>query len=247
MGGALPPNGAGGGAQGAQGLPPHGGMQQAAGIGSAPGMGPPAQPIQQQMPMSQKLASVSQQMAQMAQQHSAFDALRSALEAEDARIKSEIAAHRSEVEEAWRKVVQERTALEAEEARVKLETTAARAEVEEAWRKMVQEQSEALEQAKAERDEFEREKSAFAEEKARVQDVNERLSSIVKLNVGGTCVDTSRTTLTSQKGSMLEAMFSGRHKVNKDDCGRFFFDRDGDTFKYDYVLAFLRCSICFAI
>lgn len=247
MGGAPPTNGTGGGVQGAQGMPPHGGIASntAPPSNTAPGMGAPPQPTPQHMPVSQQLATVSQQVAQMAQQHSAFDALRTALEAEDARIKSEIAAHRSEVEEAWRKVVQDRTALEAQEVRVKSETTAARAEVEEAWRKIVQEQSEALAQAKAERDEFEREKTAFAEEKARVQDVNERLSSIVKLNVGGTLFDTSRTTLTYQKGSMLEAMFSGRHKVDKDDCGRYFLDRDGDTFKY--VLAFLRCSICFVI
>jgi hypothetical protein len=72
-------------------------------------------------------------------------------------------------------------------------------------------------------------------------------STIVKLNVGGTCFDVSRTTLMSQKDSMLEAMFSGRHNVvvDKDDSGRYFIDRDGDMFKY--VLCFLRAPHTFTL
>ena len=78
-----------------------------------------------------------------------------------------------------------------------------------------------------------------------MRDVNERLSSIVKLNVGGSFFDTSRTTLTSQKDSMLDAMFSGRHNVDKDDTGRYFLDRDGRTF--EYVLAYLRSPHTFTL
>jgi hypothetical protein len=70
-------------------------------------------------------------------------------------------------------------------------------------------------------------------------------STILKLNVGGMCFDVSRTTLTSQKDSMLEAMFSGRHNADKDDSGRYFIDRDGDMFKY--VLCFLRAPHAFTL
>ena len=138
-----------------------------------------------------------------------------------------------------------RTAIEAEEARIKSEKKVARAEIEEARSRFVQEQSEALAKVKDERGQLEREKSAFEEEKERVRDVNERLSSIVKLNVGGSFFDTSRTTLTSQKDSMLDAMFSGRHNVDKDDTGRYFLDRDGRTF--EYVLAYLRSPHTFTL
>jgi hypothetical protein len=71
-------------------------------------------------------------------------------------------------------------------------------------------------------------------------------STIVKLNIGGMCFDVLRTTLTSQKDSMLEAMFSGcHHTVDKDDNGRYFIDRDGDMFKY--VLCFLRAPHVFTL
>lgn len=39
-------------------------------------------------------------------------------------------------------------------------------------------------------------------------------SDVVRLNVGGTQFTTSRTTLTSVKGSMLDSMFSGRYKAS---------------------------------
>jgi hypothetical protein len=55
----------------------------------------------------------------------------------------------------------------------------------------------------------------------------------------------SRHTLTSQKDSTLEALFSGRHFVEKDDSGRYFIDRDGDMFKY--VLCFLRAPHKFTL
>ncbi len=91
--------------------------------------------------------------------------------------------------------------------------------------------------------------------------------TIVKLNVGGMFFDVLRTTLTSQKDSMLEAMFSehvdkddsGRYFirtnsvildrradfVDKDDGGRYFFDRDGEMFKF--VLSFLRAPHAFTL
>jgi hypothetical protein len=64
--------------------------------------------------------------------------------------------------------------------------------------------------------------------------------SRVKLDVGGVHFTTSVTTLMTEPDSMLAAMFSGRHQLEKDDDGRVFIDRDGELFKY--VLQFLRDS-----
>ena len=65
-------------------------------------------------------------------------------------------------------------------------------------------------------------------------------SSRVVLDVGGVCFKTTRTTLCSVPGSMLEAMFSGRHTVHQDVNGSYFIDRDGTHFRH--VLNFLRDS-----
>jgi hypothetical protein len=75
------------------------------------------------------------------------------------------------------------------------------------------------------------------------------------LQVGGSKFETLRDTLTKVsvlhtccaavcqatlqvEGSMLQAMFSGRHPITKDKKGRAFLDRDADTFKL--VLNYLR-------
>ena len=58
------------------------------------------------------------------------------------------------------------------------------------------------------------------------------------LSVGGALFDTSRMTLTAVLGSMLEAMFSGRHTIAADEDGRVFIDRDGWHFLL--VLNFLH-------
>lgn len=65
-----------------------------------------------------------------------------------------------------------------------------------------------------------------------------RAGSRVKLDVGGVHFTTSLTTLMTEPDSMLAAMFSGRHELEKDDDGRVFIDRDGELFKY--VLQYLR-------
>lgn len=65
------------------------------------------------------------------------------------------------------------------------------------------------------------------------------MSEIINLNVGGKLYTTTRETLTRLKGTMLEAMFSGRHVVKEVD-GRYFIDRDGKLFRY--ILAYLRDS-----
>lgn len=75
---------------------------------------------------------------------------------------------------------------------------------------------------------------------------------VVPLNVGGEDMSTTRTTLTKVPGSMLAAMFSGRHPVTRgrstalpesltllpDAKGSHFIDRDPSVFKY--LLNFLR-------
>jgi len=80
--------------------------------------------------------------------------------------------------------------------------------------------------------------AAFEAEQAIVANANANIGSIVGLDVGGAHLTTTRTTLTSVPGSMLEALFSGRHQLDLDKNGRVFIDRDGETFKQ--VLKFFR-------
>lgn len=60
---------------------------------------------------------------------------------------------------------------------------------------------------------------------------------IVELDVGGTHITTSKKTLTKHEGSVLEAMFSGRHSLTKHN-GRIFIDRDGVVF--GHLVNYLR-------
>eukprot|EP01120_Amphizonella_sp_Union-15-10_P005646 TRINITY_DN1695_c0_g1_i1.p1 TRINITY_DN1695_c0_g1~~TRINITY_DN1695_c0_g1_i1.p1 ORF type:complete len:288 (-),score=43.32 TRINITY_DN1695_c0_g1_i1:60-884(-) len=87
---------------------------------------------------------------------------------------------------------------------------------------------------------IEEERKEFEREKKYVEDCNAITEQIVQLNVGGAHFTTSRATLCSVKGSMLEAMFSGRHKLLKDPEGRYFLDRDPKLFIH--ILHFLRTS-----
>lgn len=60
----------------------------------------------------------------------------------------------------------------------------------------------------------------------------------VALNVGGKLFDTTVATLTRLPNNLLEMMFTGQLPIPKDANGRFFIDRDGETFAH--VLNFLR-------
>jgi len=61
---------------------------------------------------------------------------------------------------------------------------------------------------------------------------------ILELDVGGThMITTSKKTLTKFEGSVLEAMFSGRHHLSKHK-GRIFIDRDGTAF--NHMVNYLR-------
>ncbi|KAJ1414105.1 BTB/POZ protein [Ochromonadaceae sp. CCMP2298] len=61
---------------------------------------------------------------------------------------------------------------------------------------------------------------------------------IVKLDVGGVRVTTSRATLCRFPDSMIGCMFSGRHTLPQGEDGYFFIDRDGTHFRH--ILNFLR-------
>lgn len=78
----------------------------------------------------------------------------------------------------------------------------------------------------------------FANLKNQIADVSASSGDILKLNVGGTVIQASRAVLTLVKGSVLEAMFSGRHPIKQLDSGEYFIDRAPHIF--GLVLEYLR-------
>ncbi len=70
---------------------------------------------------------------------------------------------------------------------------------------------EELERFQRQKELFEQEKRGFEAEKAWISD--NITEDQVSLCVGGKYLNVSRSTLVSQEGSMLGAMFSGRHKL----------------------------------
>lgn len=79
---------------------------------------------------------------------------------------------------------------------------------------------------------------AFDSERQRIVDSSIATETVVDINVGGVVFESSRQTLTQQKGSFLEALLSGRHHVSRDRQGRIFLDRDAELFRI--VLNYLR-------
>lgn len=81
--------------------------------------------------------------------------------------------------------------------------------------KVVQEErcklDEELEKFLRQKELFEQEKKSFEQEKAWMRD--NIAEDQVSLCVGGKYITVSRSTLVSQEGSMLTAMFSGRHRL----------------------------------
>jgi len=63
----------------------------------------------------------------------------------------------------------------------------------------------------------------------------------VSINVGGNRFQTTLNTLAADQSSMLSAMFSGRFKLEQDDNGSIFIDRDPTHFRH--ILNFLRDGI----
>ena len=84
-------------------------------------------------------------------------------------------------------------------------------------------------------------RSELAQEVAAMQQVHNSQRSRVELDIGGTRYVTSRSTLRSRPGSMLDALFSGRHAVIEEEDGSVFIDRDGSAF--GHVLAYLRDGV----
>lgn len=72
-----------------------------------------------------------------------------------------------------------------------------------------------------------------------------KFEAIIKLNVGGTSFATTLTTLRRFPTSLLGVMFSGRHRMQKDENGAYFIDRDGAVFRY--ILSYLRAPENFSI
>ena len=84
-------------------------------------------------------------------------------------------------------------------------------------------------------------RSELAQEVAAMQQVHNAQRSRVELDIGGTRYVTSVSTLRSRPGSMLDALFSGRHTVIEEEDGSVFIDRDGSAF--GHVLAYLRDGV----
>ena len=84
-------------------------------------------------------------------------------------------------------------------------------------------------------------RSELAQEVAAMQQVHNAQRSRVELDIGGTRYVTSVSTLRSRPGSMLDALFSGRHAVIEEEDGSVFIDRDGSAF--GHVLAYLRDGV----
>ena len=66
----------------------------------------------------------------------------------------------------------------------------------------------------------------------------EELPTVIPINVGGYRFVTRISTLKKYTDSMLAAMFSGRHKLDRDKHGYYFIDSNGTYF--GYILDFLR-------
>ena len=88
------------------------------------------------------------------------------------------------------------------------------------------------------RDALAADRAALDSEIGAMEDAARRQESRVLLDVGGSLFTTPRTTLTAVPGSMLEAMFSGRHSIAIGEDGRVFIGRDGEHFCF--ALKFLR-------
>ena len=92
--------------------------------------------------------------------------------------------------------------------------------------------------ADEERQAFEAEKQRFAQEKAAAEAGNDALDERITLDVGGQIFATTLSTLRSDPDSMLAAMFSGRHALQRTPEGHVFIDRDPTHFRM--VINYLR-------
>ena len=99
---------------------------------------------------------------------------------------------------------------------------------------------EVFEQVAKDRQEMDKEKQKWEEEKTLMDKKFIFNGPRIVLDVGGMHYSTSRSTLTKYPESMLGVMFSGRHDLETMQCkdGSFFIDRDGTHFRH--ILNYLR-------
>ena len=99
---------------------------------------------------------------------------------------------------------------------------------------------EVFEQVAKDRQELDKEKQEWKEEKTLIDKQFVFNGPRIRLDVGGTHYSTSHSTLTKYPESMLGIMFSGRHDLKTMQCedGSFFIDRDGTHFRF--ILNYLR-------
>jgi hypothetical protein len=91
---------------------------------------------------------------------------------------------------------------------------------------------------------IEEEKTRMESEKIIVSAIVASQAGRVILNVGGQRFDTSLATLCKDQNSLLSAMFSGRYKVQADQDGSYFIDRDGAHFRYvNTVIPLISCDL----
>eukprot|EP00915_Cephaloidophora_sp_WS-2016_P003132 GHVH01004222.1.p1 GENE.GHVH01004222.1~~GHVH01004222.1.p1 ORF type:complete len:628 (+),score=101.89 GHVH01004222.1:2492-4375(+) len=138
-------------------------------------------------------------------------------------------AHQRQKVQADQKVAVRQIAVERDESRRKLEEE----------RKVFKEEMEKADTLLArEREDLRLQVATHEEEKQRVVDSSLAAQSMVEINVGGTVFESSKHTVSSQRGSFLDNLFAGKHNVVKDKNGRVFIDRDPESFRS--ILNFLR-------
>ena len=82
------------------------------------------------------------------------------------------------------------------------------------------------------------EKRHWEQEKARIANIQPIDDEILQLDIGGKQdISIRRSTLCHVQGSALEAMFSGRHRLQKKD-DRYFIDRN--PFAFNLMVDFIR-------
>ena len=97
-------------------------------------------------------------------------------------------------------------------------------------------------ECKHKQEEVQRLRRELEEEIAAMSKMNEEADGKVVLDVGGHLYPTSVATLRSKPTTMLDAMFSGRYKIPRNEAdGSVFIDRDGEWFRY--VLEYLRDGV----
>ena len=84
----------------------------------------------------------------------------------------------------------------------------------------------------------------FEDDKVKMKRLNESMENVITVNVGGVYYSTSRSTLCADQNSMLAAMFSGFHKLEKLKDGSYFIDANEKHF--GIILDYLRGRIMYS-